>query len=702
MFGSDGCPQSQSALSPAAGRSGKGGTLAKEGIMPTVFTGAGRNKTTLRDQEKHEIHAPIERRKLSLSPIPFRGLAPKTSTSSSSSSSSYSSSYLPRSNWISLGDGWFQATPTGSGSSSRCGVHSVIEAEPGNVLLCVYEPRTVQAASAIFASTNPEYDVEVHVKIFSDQSSIRSLKGQVVFALKSPSDYLSLIVDAKAMKWSLQQFKDGTTTTICDAFDPSMRTGVFHPILIQIRAGAVSIDINGSPMFTAIKISEGVSLAGLAGLQSKGAKFAVKNWKIRGSGGNSGTSTSSSTGVGTSTAAAAAAASLQGQTKGPKSLSQLFAASDSSAVADRYVSTRLGEPPVPIGGGGPGRSREAAVNTQTHKQQGNETDIDLPLEECSLTSKVASCFNLLAGKHERGIIETVMRDVIQRDLGVTFNDIAALANAKRLLNEAIVLPLLMPEFFTGIREPWRGVLLFGPPGTGKTLLAKAVAGINSSTFFSCSASSLVSKFRGESEKIVRCLFEAARLCAPSIVFLDEVDALVSSRGDGEHEASRRLKTEFFAQMDGVNTSSGDKLSDNIMVLCTTNCPWDLDEALRRRLEKRIYIPLPDLVARIDLFTICLRNIPVGEVNVATLAVLTEGYSGADVHLVCREASMIPMRKLLETNTPNEIKNLRMSGQIGIPDVEFEDFELAIKNTKSSVGASSIGRFEAWDQEFGSR
>jgi hypothetical protein len=125
----------------------------------------------------------------------------------------------------------------------------------------------------------------------------------------------------------------------------------------------------------------------------------------------------------------------------------------------------------------------------------------------------------------------------------------------------------------------QGVLLFGPPGTGKTLLAKAVCSFNSSMFFNCSASSLISKYRGESEKIVRCLFDAARFCAPSIIFLDEVDALVSTRGDNEHEASRRLKTEIFSQMDGLASikSSTDpvaKVSITISYIhcwCTASC-----------------------------------------------------------------------------------------------------------------------------------
>lgn len=183
------------------------------------------------------------------------------------------------------------------------------------------------------------------------------------------------------------------------------------------------------------------------------------------------------------------------------------------------------------------------------------------------------------------LINMLEREVIDKSPNVSFEDIADLQDTKKLLQEAVLLPILMPEWFKGIRRPWKGICMFGPPGTGKTMLAKAVASQGRTTFFNVSVSGLSSKWRGESEKLVRLLFEMARYYGPSTIFFDEIDAIAGSRGgSNEHEASRRVKAELLVQMDGVGAESSDK---NVMVLAATNRPWDLDEAIRRRLEKRI-------------------------------------------------------------------------------------------------------------------
>jgi len=207
------------------------------------------------------------------------------------------------------------------------------------------------------------------------------------------------------------------------------------------------------------------------------------------------------------------------------------------------------------------------------------------------------------------------RDVLDKNPRVQFDDIADLLETKKLLQEAVLLPLLMPEYFKGIRRPWKGICMFGPPGTGKTMLAKAVATQGKTKFFNVSASSLASKWKGDSEKLVRILFEMARFYAPSTIFFDEIDALASQRGgSGEHEASRRVKAELLIQMDGVNSTSSaganeqEEEQKNVIVLAATNRPWDLDEAIRRRLEKRVYIPLPSAAGRQQLFEINLKDV----------------------------------------------------------------------------------------------
>ena len=207
-----------------------------------------------------------------------------------------------------------------------------------------------------------------------------------------------------------------------------------------------------------------------------------------------------------------------------------------------------------------------------------------------------------------GAAKQIFNEIVVQGDEVHWADVAGLEVAKKALKEAVVYPFLRPDLFMGLREPARGMLLFGPPGTGKTMLARAVATESRSTFFAISASSLTSKWLGESEKLVRALFSLAKALAPSIIFVDEIDSLLSSRGgSSEHESTRRIKTEFLIQWSDLQrAAAGSKQTDKekaegdasrVLVLAATNMPWAIDEAARRRFVRRQYIPLPEAPVR---------------------------------------------------------------------------------------------------------
>ena len=323
------------------------------------------------------------------------------------------------------------------------------------------------------------------------------------------------------------------------------------------------------------------------------------------------------------------------------------------------------------------------------------------------------------------LIEMVEREVVEMNPNVNFDDIAELSSAKRALTEAVVLPLLMPDFFVGLRRPWKGVLLYGPPGTGKTLLAKALATQGKTTFFNVSPTTFASKWKGESEKLVRILFEMARFYAPSTIFIDEVDSVGTKRHDGENEASKKVLAEMLVQMDGISESNSDNKNNTniknnnnnnnnkestpkfVMVLGATNLPWDLDDALRRRFEKRIYIPLPNKVGRKQMFNINFKGIKLDpSVKIDELVEKTKGYSGHDIASVCREASLMGMRnKIMKGDDVFDLMQAA-NNETFIQGLEApvtqKDILAAIKNISKSVSPKDIKKFEEWTEQYSSK
>ena len=295
----------------------------------------------------------------------------------------------------------------------------------------------------------------------------------------------------------------------------------------------------------------------------------------------------------------------------------------------------------------------------------------------------------LHDKEEDEMDQKVESEIMVKNPNVKFSDIIGMNEMKQTLYEIIIVPQIRPDFFTGIRKPQRGILLFGPPGTGKTMIAKAIASECKSTFFNISASSLTSKWVGESEKTVKSLFKIAYKKVPSIIFIDEIDSILSKRSENENEATKRLKTEFLIQFDGLGSNTNAKL----LVIAATNRPMDLDEALLRRLPKRVYCAPLDEDGRFEFLKKVINRVEtnLSDDDIREIAKKTNDYSNSDLMELCREAAYQPVRELT-TDEILKIKKFR-------PLVK-KDLLTAVQKIRGTLSKKVRDELQKWNNQFG--
>ncbi len=308
---------------------------------------------------------------------------------------------------------------------------------------------------------------------------------------------------------------------------------------------------------------------------------------------------------------------------------------------------------------------------------------DMPVSPASPRSELAT-----DSAETRNLMEALEDTMVTERPNVRLTDVAGLEMAKQAINDAVIVPMRYPGLFRGrARQPWRGILLYGPSGCGKTMIAKAVAAEINATFFNVSAANIVSKWLGESERLVHLLFAMARERQPSIIFVDEIDSIGSLRSSDDVGGERRLKTQLLTELQGLNS----RPEERVTVIAATNLPWELDFALLSRFEKRILVPLPDLNAREMIFRVHMRDVEVAaDVSFRDLADLTEGYSGRDISVICREAAMEPIRELQRTG------QLSSDGLTPVlRPVSMDDFLYAIDLTRPAIRANDISRYVSW-------
>jgi len=283
----------------------------------------------------------------------------------------------------------------------------------------------------------------------------------------------------------------------------------------------------------------------------------------------------------------------------------------------------------------------------------------------------------------------ILNEIVENKPSVKFSDIIGLSQAKQMLKEIIILPNMRPDLFTGLRAPPKGMLLFGPPGVGKTMLAKAVATECNCTFFNISASSLTSKYLGESEKLVRALFELAKEKQPSVIFIDEIDSILSKRSDNENEAIKRLKTQFLVEFDGVGSDSNTKS----LIIGATNRPQDLDTAVIRRLPKRILISPFDETERVQYIKEIMKSndYQITDEEFCVIAGLTQNYSNSDLKELCREAVYEAIRE-------TDISKISVLDKLR-PTL-YVDFMKAVKIVRGTLSEEIMSEVIKWNELYG--
>ncbi len=290
---------------------------------------------------------------------------------------------------------------------------------------------------------------------------------------------------------------------------------------------------------------------------------------------------------------------------------------------------------------------------------------------------------------------SALREVLIEVPNVHWDDIGGLENVKQELREAVEWPLKYPEAFTGLGiTPPKGILLYGPPGTGKTLLAKAVATESEANFIAIRGPEVLSKWVGESEKNIREIFRKARQAAPTVVFIDEIDAIAPRRGTDVNRVTDRLINQLLTEMDGIQENSG------VVVIGATNRPDIIDPALLRpgRFDRLILVPAPDEKARLEIFRVHTKRVPLAEdVNLEELAKRTEGYSGADIEALVREAAMLAMRRALQEGIIRP--GMRADEVRARVKVTMGDFEEAMKKVGPSISRETMEYYRKIQEQF---